>query len=146
MSLPHPTLLSPVRTPEELTARWALIAALGADPDDPAVDDAVAGSDLWVQLLDAQGRQQSALVVVEGLSPDPDEEVAQSLAGVLGHLLAEHTAGVGSVAFALVPARTREVVAADLAWAQSLAQACRDEHVEVLGVHLVVGTDAHRVL
>lgn len=142
MTIPHPTLQRPVRTREELTARWEVIAALGRDPHDPHEDT----SDLWIQLFDATGHAHGVLVVVEGVEPEPDVELTGNLAGVLAHLLTLEVDGQGAVALALVPRAPRDVVVDDLAWTQALVTACRAEAVALLGVHLLSGARARRLL
>ena len=100
MPIPHPTVLPPVRTPEELSARWRLLLADAPDrdPDDAGSEDAdPAGrsarrTDLWVQTYDADGRQQPPLIVVEDVPDVPDASFVANLAGMLGDVLAEETA------------------------------------------------------
>lgn len=148
MPIPHPTLQRPVRTAEELTTRWQVLAALGRDPYDPddPHDPHEDTSDLWIQLFDATGHAHGVLVVVEGVDAAPDDELTGNLAGVLAHLLTLEVDGEGAVALALVPRTRRDVVVDDLAWAQALVTACRAEAVALLGVHLVSGVRARRLL
>jgi hypothetical protein len=138
MSLSHPTDLPPVVTAADLAARWRLI---GAD----LAPSSTTLADLWVQVLDADGRQQPPFVVVEDVPVHPDRPFVDNLAGVLAHLLGEETAGIGLVAFALVRSAPTEVHAADLSWAGELTAACVREGVRVLGVHLLVGDELTRV-
>ncbi len=116
----------------------------GRHPDDP-YDPDDDGADLWIQLFDATGRAHGVLVVVEGVDPTPDDELTGSLAGVLAHLLTREV-GPGAVAVALVPRTPRDVAVDDLAWGQALVTACRTEDVALLGVHLVSGVRARRLL
>lgn len=141
MPMPRSTLLPPVRTAEELSARWRLLLA----DDDPG-DREPGRTDLWVQTYDADGRQQPALIVVEDVPELPDATFVGNLAGLVGDLLAEGTAGIGAVAFALSPAARRDVGAADLRWASDLGAACAAADVRVLGVHLVADEEVHRVV
>ncbi|GAA0306510.1 hypothetical protein [Kineococcus aurantiacus] len=141
MSIPHRALLPPVRTAEELTARWLLVAAEG----DLTVR-AWPRTDLWVQVFDVDGHQQSALVVVEDVPDRPEEPFLRNLAGLVARVLAEQTAGAGTAAFALCPGTARDVGAADLEWATGLVAACAAEGSRVLGVHVVLSGRAERVL
>lgn len=145
MPIPHPTLRRPVRTPEELTTRWEVVAVLGRGLDDPPAPDQEA-SDLWIQLFDATGHAHGVLVVVEGVEPAPDDELTGNLAGVLAHLLTLEVDGEGAAAVALVPRAPRDVVVDDLAWAEALRTACRADGVPLLGVHLVSGVHARPLL
>jgi hypothetical protein len=65
---------------------------------------------------------------------------------MLAQVLAEETAGIGSVAFALSCARRRPITADDLVWATELAQACERAEVRVLGLHLLGPGQADRVV
>lgn len=138
MSLSHPTELPPVRTREDLTDRWRLVVA----DLDPSSADA---TDLWVQVFDADGRQQPPLVVVEDVPPHPDRTFVDNLAEMLSHLLDEETAGIGLVAFAFVRSAPADVHAADLEWSGELVAACGREGVRLLGVHLLAGDELARI-
>lgn len=138
MSISHPTDLPPVVTPTDLTDRWRLIAA-----DLPSSSETA--TDLWVQVLDADGRQRPPFVVVEEVPVLPDRSFADNLAGVLTHLLEEETAGIGTVAFAVVRDAPAGVHAADLSWSAELTAAAAREGVRVLGVHLLVGEELTRI-
>lgn len=138
MSLSHPTDLPPVVTAADLADRWHLIAA-----DLPPSSQTAA--DLWVQVLDADGRQRPPFIVVEEVPVHPDRPFVDNLAGVLVHVLEEETAGIGMVAFALVRAAPADVHAADLSWSDELTAAAAREGVRVLGVHLLVGEALTRI-
>ncbi|PRY12159.1 hypothetical protein [Kineococcus rhizosphaerae] len=138
MSIPHRVLLPPVTTPGDLTTRWALVVREG----DLTVRDQPR-NDLLVQLFDAEGHQQSALVVVEDVPDRPEGPFLRNLAAMLHEVLAEQTAGIGAAAFALSPPGPRDVGAADLEWAQGLVEACAAEALRVLGVHLVTDGGVH---
>lgn len=141
MSIPHPTLLPPVRTDADLTDRWRLLLA-----DDEVTDREATRTDLWIQTYDADGVQRPALIVVDDVPDLPHDTFVDNLAGVLGDLLAQETAGIGAVAFGLCPGSSRDVAAADLRWATDLSSACSREGVRVLGVHLVCEDGVHRVV
>ena len=138
MPISHPTDLPPVLTPADLTDRWRLIAT-----DLPPSSETA--TDLWVQVLDADGRQRPPFVVVEEVPVLPERPFVDNLAGVLTHLLEEETAGIGTVAFAVVRVAPAGVHTTDLSWSAELTAATAREGVRVLGVHLLVGDELTRI-
>jgi len=140
MSLPHRLLLPPVLTPEDLASRWELLAE-----DGDITPDRGYGTDLLAQVFDADGVQGAPLILIEDVPDLPEVPFTDNLAAMAAMVLAEETAGIGSVAFALSPATPRDIRAADLQWATALTQACDRAEVRVLGLHLL-GRAATRVV
>ncbi|WP_432564947.1 hypothetical protein [Kineococcus sp. SYSU DK003] len=129
MPIPHRTDLPPVLTAADLGDRWRLLATIDPPP--------ARGAELRVQVFDADGRQGSALIVVEDVPPRPDGSFVENLLTLLGHVVDDDTAGIGSVAFALVRAEPEDVQPADLSWAGELLEGCRRRGTRARGVHLV---------
>lgn len=106
------------------------------------VGPAQAGRQLWVLLLDGDGRQVPAVLPISGPPRAPDRRVLSSLVRLLEGLRTDiaTSAGPGSVIFVLERAGSDTVLPGDLEWAGALRLAGRHADIATRGIFL--STDA----
>ena len=127
MTLQRPTDLPPLTSDEDVLARVAKLVG-------PAVTD----RQLWLMLVDGDGRQNPVVVPISGMPRNPDARGLAGLAHVLGGLRTELATarGPGAVIFTRERRGSDAVLPLDQAWAEALADTCRRAEVALRGIYL----------
>jgi len=127
MILKHPTTLPPLVSDEDVLARVAKL-----------VGTAISDRQLWLMLVDGDGRQTPVVVPISGMPRNPDARGLAGLARVLGGLRKELATDRGPGAVILTRERhgSDVVLPLDRAWAEALADTCRTADVALRGIYL----------
>jgi hypothetical protein len=123
--LKRPEELPPIRSQADLHQLWrALMGELG-----------FGSPQLWMVMLDADGRSTSVIQKITEIPYVPDPEMLGNLMTVCGGLLEEVIPG-GSVAFLRARPGPAGITASDRAWATGLATAARERGVACHPMHV----------
>lgn len=123
---PRLATLPPVTTPEQLEHRWRLVLE-AADPARP---------ELWVLWFDADHRQLSVVVPVEGVDRRPDDAFCTSLLDVVAGVLRD-AAPSGWAAMGFSRPGTARPDENDRMWARALYRAARERDVALAPLHVL---------
>jgi hypothetical protein len=127
--MPIPRLAeTPVRTPAELTRRWA-------DLLEPPVFSA---RSLWLAWVDPRGIMPSILVPVEDLPTEPDQPLLDNLLPLHGAVVEQIGPG-GHLALALSRPGSPRPTVDDERWADALRSALTARIAETWSLHLAAG-------
>ncbi|HEY0816210.1 MAG TPA: hypothetical protein VGE11_23290 [Pseudonocardia sp.] len=137
MTLQHPVDLPPLVNDEDVLARVAKL-----------VGTAITDRQLWLMLVDGDGRQTPVVVPISGMPRNPDARGLAGLSRVLSGLRAELATarGPGAVIFTRERRGSEEVSPLDRAWAAALAEVCRTADVGLRGVYLSTPGGVARLL
>jgi len=137
MTLQHPVDLPPLVTDEDVLARVAKL-----------VGTAITDRQLWLMLVDGDGRQTPVVVPISGMPRNPDARGLAGLSRVLSGLRAELATdrGPGAVIFTRERRGSEEACPLDRAWAAALAKVCRKADVGLRGVYLSTPGGVQRLL
>jgi hypothetical protein len=119
----------PVRTAEELTARWAALL-------EPPVFDARA---LWLTWLVDDGRMLPVVVPVDDLPRLPDNALLSGLLGLHDAISEEHLDGGGHLAMALCRPGRPDITDDDDTWVGALSELLDDQIDDTWSLHLAAG-------
>ena len=106
----------PVRSAEELTARWAALL-------DPPVFGA---RSLWLMWLDDDGRALPVIIPIDDIPGVPDHAMLAGLVSVHEAISDEHLSGDGHLAMALCRPGRPEVTEDDDCWLEALSEVLDD--------------------
>ncbi|MDT7577188.1 MAG: hypothetical protein QOH17_3521 [Pseudonocardiales bacterium] len=136
MALQHPTALPPLLTDEDVLARVAKL-----------VGTAITDRQLWLMLVDGDGRQSPVVMPISGMPRNPDVRGLAGLSRVLSGLRAELATAEGPGAVILTRERRGSdlVSPLDRAWAQVLTETCRKAEMALRGVYLSTPGGVQRV-
>ena len=125
-----PVALAPVRSAEELTARWAFML-------EPPVFGARA---LWLAWLHDDGRMLPIVIPVDDIPPVPDDGMLQGLLQLHDAVAEEHLAGEGHLAMALCRPGLPAITEDDEEWAAALHDLLDDGRIDgTWSLHLAAG-------
>ena len=131
--MPSPDLASiPVRTPAELTRRWA-------DLLEPPVFGC---RSLWLAWIGANGVMPPILVPVDEVPTDPDPRLLANLLEV-HHEVAELVGGGAHLALALTRPGSARPTADDERWADLLRATMTGRIAETWSLHLAAGGEVN---
>jgi hypothetical protein len=127
MALQHPATLPPLLTDDDVLARVAKL-----------VGTAISDRQLWLMLVDGDGRQTPVVVPISGMPRNPDVRGLAGLSRVLSGLRAELATaeGPGGVVFTRERRGSDAISPLDHAWAQALTETCRTADMALRGVYL----------
>ncbi len=127
MALQHPTALPPLLTEEDVLARVTEL-----------VGTAISDRQLWLMLVDGDGRQSPVVMPISGMPRNPDVRGLAGLSRVLSGLRAELATAEGPGAVVLTRERrgSDQVSPLDRAWARALTETCRTAGMALRGVYL----------
>ncbi len=136
MTLQHPTDLPPLVSDEDVLARVEKL-----------VGTAITDRQLWLMLVDGDGRQTPVVVPISDMPRNPDARGLAGLSQVLSGLRAELATerGPGTVILTRERRGSDEVSPLDRAWAEALADTCRTADVALRGVFLSTPGGVQRV-
>jgi hypothetical protein len=136
MTLQHPIDLPPLVSDEDVLERVAKL-----------VGTAISDRQLWLMLVDGDGRQTPVVVPISGMPRNPDARGLTGLTRVLSGLRAELATDRGPGAVILTRERrgSDEVSPLDRAWATALADTCRTAGVVLRGVFLSTPGGVQRI-
>lgn len=102
---------------------------------------------LWIMLVDGDGRQAPVVMPISDVPRLPDRSTAASLGAVLAGLRADlRTAtGPGSVIFTLERLGADAVLPTDRGWAEALVRTCESADVPVRGIFLSTPAGVRRL-
>jgi hypothetical protein len=137
MTLHHPTDLPPLVSDEDVLERVAKL-----------VGNAISDRQLWLMLVDGDGRQTPVVVPISGIPRNPDARGLAGLSRVLSGLRTELATdrGPGAVIFTRERRGSDDPSPLDHAWAAALAEMCRAAGVALRGVYLSTPCGVQRVL
>jgi len=125
-----PLLEIPVRSIEELTARWTYLL-------EPPEFGARA---LWLTWIDDDGLMLPLVVPVDDIPLVPDREMLRGLLGLHDTVAADHLAGEGHLAMALCRPGRPAITEDDEEWADALAALLGDGQIDgTWSLHLAAG-------
>lgn len=117
--------LPPVTSAGQLAERWQLV-----------VDEASRGHrELWVLWFDADGRQLSVVVPVEGVDLRPDDRLVANLMDVVHAVLEAHAPG-GWASLALARPGPATLDDDDRAWGRAVHQAATERGLHLPPLHV----------
>ena len=111
-----PAIDVPIRSAEELTARWAALL-------DPPVFGA---RSLWLMWLDDDGRALPVIIPIDDIPRVPDHAMLAGLVSVHEAISDEHLSGDGHLAMALCRPGRPEVTEDDDCWLEALSEVLDD--------------------
>src|SRR4051794_11186575 len=116
----------PIRSAEELTARWEAIL-------EPPVFGA---RSLWLTWLDDDGRMLPLLVPVDDVPRSPSSALLSGLLSLHGAICTEHLSGNGHLAMALCRPGPPDITDDDDEWVDALSELLDDQIDGTWSLHL----------
>ncbi|WP_051343020.1 hypothetical protein [Pseudonocardia spinosispora] len=134
MTIPHFADAPPLRTDSDKLDR---VRAL--------VGQACATRQVWIMLVDGEGRQLPTVLPLSGLPDRPDLSFLQGLERLLGGMRSElaTSSGPGCVILTLERAGSEEATSLDREWRNALRVACSHARIALGGVFLSSDSGVH---
>jgi hypothetical protein len=111
------------------------------------VGRAIATRQLWVMLVDGDGRQAPVVIPISDVPLRPEARVIDNLAAILAGLCADLTTdtGNGTVILTLERIGRDAVLPVDRQWAAALQEVCDRAGAALRGVYLSTSGGVHRI-